>query len=210
MIRLQFTAGRGPVECRLALAGLLRALLGEARGAGVEAEVVETEEAEHGPLSAVVALRGEGAEEMARSWIGTVLWSCPSPVRRGWPRRNWFVGVAALAPPAPRREGFSERDLRWETFRSSGAGGQHVNKTDSAVRLRHLPSGVVVECRSERSQHRNRALALARLSDALAERAEAARRAADRDRWARHDSAVERGGEAAVRVYEGPDFRRRR
>ena len=198
------TAGRGPGECQVAVAGLAERLCAEAREAGLEAGLLDAEEGPHGLLSALVSLSGEGADGLARAWEGSVRWTCPSPLRKGWPRKNWFVGVSVLRPPAAAAE-FRERDLRFEAMRASGPGGQHVNKTESAIRVTHVPTGTVAVAREERSQHRNRALAVARLAAALADRDRGAEAEADRERWRRHD-ALERGN--AVRTYRGPGFSR--
>ena len=122
MTWLLLTAGRGPGECRIAVQGLSRALLAEAAEARVEAEVIEAEAAPHGLMSALVSLRGDGADALARSWEGTVQWVCPSPLRPGWGRKNWFIGVSRLAPPAP-SSALRESDLRVETMRSSARAG---------------------------------------------------------------------------------------
>lgn len=89
------------------------------------------------------------------------------------------VTVAVLPEPETGTSGIREADIEWQATRGSGPGGQHRNKTDSAVQMRHKPTGIVVRCEGERSQHQNRAMALAALSARLAERE---REAADRVR----------------------------
>jgi len=91
-----------------------------------------------------------------------------------------------------------ESDLRIDTYRSSGAGGQHVNKTDSAVRITHLPTGVVVSCQQERSQHKNKAKAMKMLQAALYQRAQAEKEA---ERQAIEDSKTDNAWGSQIRSY---------
>ena len=92
--------------------------------------------------SALVKLSGPGANDFARRWQGSVQWTAPSPFRPTHKRKNWFVGVelvGGLAEADAVR--IDPRDVSFESMRASGAGGQHVNKTESAVRATHRPNG---------------------------------------------------------------------
>lgn len=204
MTWLLLSAGRGPAECQIAVRGFLDVLMAEAAAAKIRAEVIDTEDGSDGPLSVLVSLTGDGADGFAKEWEGTLRWTCPSPLRRGWPRKNWFVGASVLSPP-PDTSPLRLSDVTITTMRASGPGGQHVNKTESAVRAVHRPTGLSTVAREERSQHRNKELALARLAAMLAGDASQADADAKRLAWNRHDS-LERGNPA--RTYAGSDFRR--
>jgi peptide chain release factor len=208
-IWVQITSGRGPAECQLAVAKLADVLEKEARKAGLACEVLDVVEGrERGTaLSALLSVEGEGARAFAARSRGSVLWICPSPVRTGHQRKNWFVGVDVLAPPDTPANTLRHADVVFEAMRASGPGGQHVNKTESAVRATHKPTGLVATAREERSQAMNKKLALARLAGMLADGAAAAQADAEHDRWAQHD-ALERG--RPVRTFEGPSFREKR
>lgn len=201
---LFFTIGRGPGECQIACAALPAILIKEAAAAGLTATLLEAQEGEHGLLSALVAVDGD-AEAFVRSWEGTIQWTCPSPIRKAWPRKNWFVSVGVVRPPEERQQ-LREADLAFDTFRASGPGGQHVQKTDSAVRVTHKPTGLIAQAQEERSQYRNKALAVARLAAMLAERNANAKQAVEHAKWRQHD-ALKRGN--PVRTYRGKNFKQR-
>ena len=206
-LRLLVTSGDGPRECRLAVARVLRRMEREAGDGGLSfsAEPAGDTEGDDIP-SALVTVSGaaEPGEAFARRWTGTVQWTVQSPFRPHHKRRNWFVGVFAVEAGDGFCEQIDPRDLRFETFRAGGPGGQHQNTTDSAVRVTHVPSGVSVIAKDERSQHRNKQVALERLEARLyfARQEEAARRQSAENLLHKR---VERGN--PVRCFKGTAFR---
>lgn len=203
---LQLTANTGPEECCLAVRHALSRVLFECEQEGVHATLVKQVDSEcPGNLrSVLLSLDGESADRLAQRWHGSLLWICRSPYRPRHTRKNWFIGGAVLETQAGDQwEGIDDRSVRFEALRASGPGGQHVNKTDSAVRATHLPSGLSVKVQTERSQHANRQLARALLTHKLAEQAQAAASEQRHHRWRQHQS-VERGN--AVRTFVGDGF----
>lgn len=207
MILLQLTANTGPEECCLAVRKALQVLLRECKEQNVRAELLEqVPGSKPGTLrSALLALEGAAAHTVAMNWRGSVQWICPSPYRPGHKRKNWFIGAEVFEPDAPceANAALHDHELHFETLRASGPGGQHVNKTDSAVRATHIPSGLSVKVQTERSQHANKRLARALLAHKLAGMASDAANAARTERWLQHQS-VERGN--AGRVFKGDSF----
>lgn len=169
-IHLLATSGNGPAECRVALRSLLSILESEARDKGCELEVTASRAPDlHGPVSAIVTLRGAEAHRLAAEYCGSIRFIFKSRIRPGHKRQNWFVGVKQIELPDTAKEipSIQRDDIRFETLRAGGPGGQHQNTTDSAVRATHIAAGITVTCRDERSQHRNKALAVRRLEAML-------------------------------------------
>jgi peptide chain release factor len=196
-ILLCITAGRGPVECRHAVKRVLADLCREATRSDV---TVNAEPCDGSAASIIVSLDGEAAETFARAWLGTIQWIARSDARKGVERKNWFVAIKRMAAPHHLPE---LTDVKFETLRTGGPGGQHQNKTESAVRATHVATGVSVVARDGRSQHRNKALAITRLQQLLAtinQRHQSKEAAKD---WLKK-IVVERG--KPIRIYEGPDF----
>ena len=204
---LQLSAGRCPAECEWVVGRLAPLLSRELTAQGLAVEEIARTPGEHGSDARSILLRvsGPDAARHIAPWLGTIQWTGASPYRPRHPRKNWFVSVAAFAEPAADR--WDDTAVRIETLRASGPGGQHVNKTESAVRVTHLPTGLSAMAQEERSQHLNRRLALARLAEQLDARTATQTRAAETARWRQHTNLI-RGN--PVRVYRGADWRRER
>ncbi|MBO9708245.1 MAG: peptide chain release factor H [Caulobacter sp.] len=197
---LHLTSGQGPQECRWVVAQLAAAYVREGKADGVACEVLEG--AEDLPSSLLMRVSGDQAPAFVAGRIGTVLWIGDSPFRSGHNRRNWFVGVA-VAPEPDLVPDLKAEDIDYQTLRASGPGGQHVNKTDSAVRAIHRPTGLVATAQEQRSQHANRKLARLKLAMMIEEQRGASRDKARRSQWNLHQQ-LERGN--PVRTYTGRRF----
>jgi peptide chain release factor 2 len=179
---------------------LLRMYLRWAEQRGFQTEVIEASPGEeYGIKSATFTVRGENAYGTLKAERGKHRLVRLSPFDQAHRRHTSFaqVIVAPLLEQAGEIE-IDEDEIRVDTYRSSGAGGQHVNKTDSAVRITHLPSGIVVAVQNERSQSANKETALKILRSRLAEKAEEEREA----ELARERGGVSMGfGGNAIRSY---------
>ena len=197
---LQISAGQGPAECRTFVPLLAEIIRKDAAGKHIVCLPL-TEYSVRGKETASIRLSLEGdIEDFRKSWEGTVKWIWQSTIRPHWPRKNWFVKVSFFDFKTDAPETVKPSDLKIETCRASGPGGQHVNRTDSAVRIVHLPTGIEAAAGEERSQTRNRELALLRLQEKMHLISERRQAAAKEEMWLDHYH-LERGG--AVRTFKG-------
>ena len=198
---IQITSGRGPVECCRVVVLVMQKLIEHSNQLGLEVELVEHED---GPkdgcmFSATLSVSGDCIEKLRTEWKGSVLWVAQKNPFRPWHRRkNWFAGVHFFKPLTS--ESMNERDITYETLRSSGPGGQNVNKVETAVRAIHVPTGITVLASDMRSQNQNKKLAKERLIMKLSAIEEEKQMQQTHNVWMNHNT-LERGN--PVKMFKG-------
>ncbi len=200
---LQITAGLGPDECCLVVARVATLISEESKLNQTELHLIEAVDGKRTGTfqSLLFSIDSETVPGWLQAWIGSVKWVSNSPYRPNHSRKNWFVGVQALQPPSGIN--FKLCDVRIDTCRASGPGGQHVNKTESAVRATHLPTGLVAISQDARSQKHNRDLALERLKRKL-QVVDEGKRANSKLQLHNQHSQLERGN--AAKTFMGDEF----
>ncbi len=202
---MQITSGRGPAECTWVVAQVLKKVVEEAQKLGLKATVLQHQAgSENGTVeSALVKIEGAKANYFVDSWMGTIQWIGKSTFRKFYQRKNWFIGIFEIKQAESTL--FNEKDIQYQAMRSSGAGGQHVNKVSSAVRATHIPTGIAVVSMDSRSQHQNKKLATERLKEKVTQVNLEQLKSQAQNSW-ENQLQIERGN--PTRTFEGADFKK--
>lgn len=195
-MKYQISSGKGPEECELAVKKFLDYLK-----KCHKLEVLSKTEGKYRDTYKSVFLE---CEEDLSIYLGSLKWVCKSPYRPNHSRKNWFIDFSVHEQEECCS--FDEREVRFETFRSSGPGGQHVNTTDSGVRAVHIPTGISACSTQERSQFMNKKMALKQLTTIFYEKNQKTL-AEDKNKLREMHTKIERGNEKVV--FKGQEFHRK-
>ncbi|OCA79597.1 peptide chain release factor H [Chryseobacterium contaminans] len=201
---IQITSGRGPLECQWVVSKVLKAFLEETKDNNIDCEIIHRENGDVNMTvkSITVLLKGKKLDEFLKTWLGTICWEGKSTFRKLHKRSKWFIGIFELENLEA--VNFNERDIRFQTARSQGSGGQNVNKVNTAVRAIHIPTNESVFVQDTRSQLQNKNLSVIRLKEKVMGTYIQQLEHRMKETWNQH-LQVERGN--PVRTFSGTDFK---
>ena len=204
---IQLTASKGPAECAWVVAKILKVFLKELTEHNITYSILYKENGiENGTVQSVsIEIKGKQLSEFLKNWLGTIQWIGTSTFRKYHKRKNWFIGCNELQQY--QQKIIQEHEIQFQAIRSSGAGGQHVNKVSSAVRAKHLPTGVQVLVSDSRSQHQNKKIAIQRLKEMIVNHNLKQLKESVKNEWENHLS-LERGN--PIRIFNGTDFKQKK
>jgi peptide chain release factor len=200
---IQITSGRGPAECNFVVTNVFKRFTEACEINNIEYAVIEREIDKDFNLvcSVTLELKGKQLDVFIKEWLGTILWIGKSPFRKFHQRKNWFIGCFELE--LPKENKINSKEIVYQTMRSSGNGGQNVNKVNSAVRATHLPSGISVVSMDSRSQHQNKKIATTRLLLKLQDDNNQKLKDSVQQKWM-NQTSLERGN--PIKTYRGEKF----
>ncbi|MDM1372620.1 peptide chain release factor H [Myroides marinus] len=200
---IQITSGRGPQECDFAVKKIAQLFIDDAVKSNIKVDPIQDETDAHGASVFIqIVETSKEVDTFLRTWLGTIQWICESPFRPKHKRKNWYIGIFESTKASD--SAILDRDIQYQAVRSSGAGGQNVNKVSSAVRATHLSTGISVMAMDSRSQHQNKKLATERLIEKLQNMALNEVKLEEKNTWL-NQTKVERGN--PTRTFIGIKFR---
>lgn len=202
---IQITSGRGPAECCWVVAQVLKQFIKALKEEKLGYTILQKEQGPENRTiqSVTIQIEGNRLDSFLKPWKGTIQWIGISSFRPQHKRKNWFIGLYEIENGKQTFQ-IDERDIVYQATRSSGPGGQHVNKVSSAIRAIHKPSGIQVLVMESRSQHQNKKIAQKRLQEKVAELQLQALKEGVKNQWQNH-LKLERGN--PVKVFKGSDFK---
>lgn len=200
---IQITSGRGPAECNFVVTNVFRKFSEACKNKNIEMEVIEREiDSDFNQITNVLLeIEGENLDVFLGNWVGTILWIGKSPYRKFHQRKNWLIGCFEVE--ITKQNNVLANEIVYQSMRSSGNGGQNVNKVNSAVRATHKPTGISVVSMDSRSQHQNKKIATTRLLHKLQEAENQKLKDLAQEKWS-NQTSIERGN--PVKTFRGEKF----